>query len=118
MRFPSLVSTLGGILLTGCSFMRQYEVIDRWEKQVPDFRDPGTHAEMQYVLLHEGHRIYASCDAQTFASFDPETTCAFRPLRSYECWLGNDSVAHGDGWDLKCKDTDGHNVYLYVSKKE
>jgi hypothetical protein len=73
---------------------------------------------MHYILLHDGHRIYASCDSAVFASSDPDTTCGFRPLREYRCILGNDSIYHGDSWDLKCKDADGHNVYLYVSKKE
>ena len=95
-----------------------YEVIERWEKQVPNFTGPGAHAEMHYVLLHDGHRIYASCDFSAFASSDPESTCAFRPLRKYQCILGSDSVSHGDGWDLKCKDADGNNVYLFVTKKE
>jgi hypothetical protein len=99
----------------GCDRNR-YEVIERAEKDVPNFLEAGTHTEVDYVLLHDGHKIHASCDTTTLDSLDPQATCGFRPLRKYECRLGQDGdLAHSD---LKCKDADGHNVYLYVSKKE
>jgi hypothetical protein len=115
-----LVVVLIGALslpVAGCD-NKKYEVVERWDKEVPNFRGSGTHTEVHYVLLHDGHRIYASCDFATFSSSDPGNTCAFRPLRQYQCVLGSDSVSHGDGWDLKCKDADGHNVYLFVTKKD
>ena len=94
-----------------------YEVIERTQKEVPDFRGRGTHTEVAYVLLHGGHKICATCDVTDISSLDPNASCGFRPLRVYECRLGNQA---GDKAlsDLLCKDSDGHNVYLYVSKKE
>jgi hypothetical protein len=104
----------------GCEKNR-YEVIERAEKEVPNFQAAGTHSEVDYVLLHHGRKIYATCDATTVDTLDPEATCGFRPLRKYECTSGQD----GDLWnaklplsDLKCKDADGHNVYLYATKEE
>jgi hypothetical protein len=93
-----------------------YEVIERSDKQVPDYQGTGTHTEVDYVLLHDGHKIYAICDGDSIGSLDPNSTCGFRPLRTYECRLGQ----KGDKAlsDLLCKDSDGFNVYLYVSKKE
>lgn len=104
-------------ILDGCN-QQGYEVLERSEKEVSNFQGPGTHTEMDYVLLHDGHKIQASCDFERFASSDPESTCAFRILKSYPCASGRDSMMRGDSWDLKCKDGDGQNVYLYVSRKE
>ncbi len=106
------------LFIAGCHG-KGYEVIERSQEEVPNFQAPGYHAQVNYVLLHEGHRIYASCD--TLDYLDPHATCGFRPLRSYECRLGQDgdlANAKGPLSDLKCKDADGNNVYLYVSKKE
>ncbi len=104
----------------GCERNR-YEVVERTQKDVPNFQKPGTHTEVDYILVHKGHKIYAACDTTTLDALDPQATCGFRPLRKYECSSGQD----GDLWDaelplsdLKCKDADGHNVYLYVSKTE
>jgi hypothetical protein len=52
---------------------------------------------------------------------DPTATCGFRPLRTYECIVVPDSDFKEGKFplsDLKCKDAEGHNVYLYVDKKE
>ena len=103
--------------LVACNHDR-YEVIERAEKQMPDFMGSGIHTGMNYVLSHEGHKIYATCDVERFRIPDPENTCGFQVLKTYACVSGSDSIAHGDPWDLKCKDADGHNVYLYVQKKE
>ena len=105
------------LCILGCN-RNSYEVIERSDKPVPDFQGIGIHTEIDYVLSHDGHKIYATCDFARFESSDPENTCGFRPLHSYECVVGNDSITKGNMWDLKCKDADGHNVYLYVSKKE
>jgi hypothetical protein len=56
------------------------------------------------------------CDSEKFQSSDPENTCGFRIPKTYTCIPGSDSVTHGDPWDLKCKDADGNNVYLNVTK--
>jgi hypothetical protein len=106
------------ILLLACN-RNKYEVIERTEDQVPNLEGTGTHAEVRYILLHDGHKIYASCDTSTFDNLDTNARCGFRPLRTYECFLGN--IKETDPFplsDLKCKDSDGHNVYLYVDKKE
>lgn len=114
-------ATLAGltfITLTGCTRNGGYEVIERSEKLVPDFQGAGTHTEVGYVLSHDGHKIWATCDFARFHSSDPENTCGFRPLHTYSCVIGNDSINKGDSWDLKCQDADRHNVYLYVSKTD
>ena len=106
------------MLLVGCN-RNKYEVIERIQKEVPNFQKSGTHAEVHYVLLHDGHKIYATCDVTTVDNLDPNARCGFRPLRIYECVLGanseNDQLPLSD---LKCRDDDSHNVYLYVDKKE
>ena len=108
-----------GFLLTPYSSHR-YEVIERSEKGVPNFHEAGTHTEVGYVLFHDGHKIYATCDTTTLSNLDPDATCGFRPLHTYECELQSDSIqkAKMPLSDLKCKDSDGHNVYLYVTKKD
>jgi hypothetical protein len=105
--------------LIACNKNR-YEVVERTEKEAPNFQAAGTHTEVHYVLLHEGHKIYATCDVSSVSSLDPNARCGFRPLRTYECALGDDRIekASFPQSDLKCKDADGHNVYLYVDKKE
>jgi hypothetical protein len=97
----------------------RYEVEGRIQKEVPNFLKDGTDTEVDYVLLHDGHKIYASCDTSDLDNLDPQATCGFRPRRTYECTLGQDGdLLHAKLplSDLKCKDADGHNVYLYVSK--
>lgn len=105
---------------TACGSDSKYEVIERTQKEVPNFQNTGTHTAVDYVLLHEGHKFYTSCDVTTLNSLDPSATCGFLPLRKYECTIQTASLEKAT-WplsDLKCKDGDGHNVYLYVTKKE
>lgn len=97
-----------------------YEVVERSEKEVPNFHAAGTHAEVHYILLNEGHRIYATCDVSDVSSMDSNASCGFRPLRTYECTLGDDRIQKAlfPLSDLQCKDSDGRNVYLYVDKED
>jgi hypothetical protein len=117
-----LLTALGvlALSLAACNSDSRYECIGRAQKEVSNYGKPGTHTEVDYVLLHEGHKIYATCDLDSIGSLDPTATCGFRPLRKYECIVPTDSMEKGTlpMSDLKCKDTDGHNVYLYVTKKE
>jgi hypothetical protein len=115
---PSILAALA-LMLVSCS-NENYEVIERTEKEVPNFEEPGTHTEVDYVLLHDGHKIYTSCDWTTINKLDPKARCGFRPLRTYECTVQPASFEKTKGplSDLKCKDGDGYNVYLYVSKKD
>jgi hypothetical protein len=103
--------------LTACN---RYEVVGREQKDVPNFGKPGTHTEVDYVLSHGGHRIYANCDLDSIGSADSNARCGFRVLHTYACELQSDSIdtAKSPMSDLKCKDADGHNVYLYVSKED
>ncbi len=103
--------------IAGCAKSNEYEVIERSQKEVPNFKAPGVHTEVSYVLLNEGHKFYATCDTTDLDKMDPNASCAFRPLPKYECRLGSQP---GDKAlsDLLCKDSDGHNVYLYVNKKD
>jgi len=97
-----------------------YECIERTEKQVPNFQASGTHAELIYGLLHDGHKIYATCDWTEVSNLDSNARCGLRPLKMYECTVQPDTIDKGAFplSDLKCKDGDGHNAYLYVTKKE
>jgi hypothetical protein len=109
------------VFLVGCGADNKYEVIERTQKDdVPDFQGAGTHTAVNYVLLHDGHEIYAQCDTSDLNKLDQNATCGFRPLRSCECAVQSDNLEKATLplSDLKCKDTEGHNVYLYVSKKE
>lgn len=100
----------------------RYECTERVQKDVPNFLSKGTHTAVDYVLLHDGHKIYAACDVTTVDNLDPTARCGFRPLRTYECTVQPAAIENAKPSeplsDLKCKDGDGHNVYLYVSKKE
>jgi len=108
------------LLCIGCGKNNKYECIERTEKDVLNFQASGTHTEVDYVLLHDGHKIYAACDVQNIGNLDPTARCGFRALRTYECTLETDSIEKATLplSDLKCRDADGHNAYLYVSKKE
>ena len=114
---PTLTFAVAGLLLAGCTKGDEYEVIERGQKDVPNYQASGTHTEVAYVLLNDGHKFYATCDATDVDRLDPTASCGFRPLRKYHCRLGEQP---GDKAlsDLLCKDTDGNNVYLYVTKKE
>jgi hypothetical protein len=48
---------------------------------------------VHYVLLNNGHKFYTTCDWKDIDKLDPTATCAFRPLRTYECLLNNDPGA-------------------------
>jgi hypothetical protein len=119
-RLWAAITVAATFFSVGCGRNR-YEVVERTQKDVPNFSGPGTHTEVDYVLVHDGRKIYAVCDTTTLDALDPQATCGFRLLRRYECSSGQ----NGDLWnaqlpvsDLKCKDADGHNVYLYVNKAE
>jgi hypothetical protein len=108
------------ISLIGSGASNKYECIERTQKDVPNFQASGTHTTVDYVLLHDRHKIYAHCDTTDYDKLDPTARCGFRPLRTYECTVQSASIEKATFplSDLKCKDGDGHNVYLYVSKKE
>jgi len=114
----SLSGTYWPRLSTGNS--DTYDVVEREEKEVPNFQQPGTHSEVHYVLLHQGRKIYATCDFTTVDKMDPNARCGFRPLHTYKCALSDDRIekARLPLADLICKDADDHSVYLYVDKEE
>lgn len=112
----SMIAVLA-LVFTACTKHNEYEVIERTQKEVPNFHAAGTHTEVAYVLLNDGHKIYATCDASDVSNLDPSATCGLRPLRKYECRLGQQTGDRALS-DLLCKDAEGHNVYLYVNKKE
>jgi hypothetical protein len=100
----------------GCTKSDEYEVIESTQNQVPNFQGDGTHTEVHLVLLNDSHKIYAACDANDWVQLNPTATSSFRQLRKYKYRLrqaGDKALS-----DLRCKDADGNNLYLYVSKKE
>lgn len=115
-----LLIVLGLSALAVSCNRNKYEVVERSDKEVANFGGIGIHTEFHYVLLHDGHKFYTTCDWHDIDALDPTATCALRPLRTYECVLNNDPKEKDPGLlsDLKCKDDGGHNVYLYVEKKE
>ncbi len=66
--------------ITGCAKSNKYEVIERNQKEVPNFEAPGVHTEVSYVLLNNGHKFYATCDAADLDKMDPNASCAFGTL--------------------------------------
>jgi len=112
-----VVVILGGLLLFGSfaySHRNDYEVLERTEKTVPDFQGTGTHTAINYVLLHNGRTIATTCDWEDVGNIDPKAACGFRPLRTYQCRLGD--LNRIPLSDLQCTDAEGRNVYLYVDK--
>jgi hypothetical protein len=109
------------LFIGGCA-NDNYEVVERNDVSFPNYEASGTHDGVSYVLLHDGHKIYADCDVSTVDRTDPNASCGFRPLRTYKCELQSDKLLTGDAKfplsDLRCKDADGRNVYLYVHKEE
>ena len=101
--------------LTSCS-SDSYDVLERSQKEVPNLLHDGNHTEVLYVLKHDGHTIHAVCDAYEISN----ASCGFRPLHSYHCTLGDDRIGKATYpmGDLKCKDADGRDVYLYVDKTD
>lgn len=114
-----LIRSLAVLFLVSCSAKTKYEVIERTQTLIPDAVE-GPHTEVHYVLLHDGHKIYAHCDVTTVNHMDPSAACGFRRLHSYDCEIQSDSMTNAKMpmSDLKCKDADGRNVYLYVTKKD
>lgn len=112
-----LLGVATAVAVCGCQKNNLYEVVERSQAEVPNFMASGTHIEVHYVLLNDGHKLYATCDTTTLSHLDPTATCAFRILRTYECVLPNDKDPKVLS-DLTCKDDEGHPVYLYVNKKD
>jgi hypothetical protein len=109
-----------GVFLFLRSFHSGYEVIERTEKEMPNFQKDGTHKAIQYVLRHDDRKIYATCDLKDYDQIAPDARCSFRPLRTYTCTLSDDRISKATFPlnDLKCKDSEGYSVYLYVDKEE
>jgi len=101
---------------TGCTKSDEYEVIESTQNQVPNFQGAGTHTEVHLVLLNDSHKIYAACDANDWDHLNPTATSDFRPPPKYKYRLR--PAGEKTRRDLRCKDADGNNLYLYVSKKE
>jgi len=116
VRWLYLIVFACALALAGCRDSR-YELIERSEKVVPDFSGTGTHTQVGYVLLRDGHKFHATCDFARFRSSDPENTCRLEILHKYNCAIGRDGLS-GDPWNMKCLDYEGRNVYLYIDKKE
>jgi hypothetical protein len=107
-----------GVASIGCG-NQEYELIERSDHQVPNFRGgPGTHMEVLYVLYGNGRKVHASCDVERFASSDPSNTCRLMLMHKYSCEIGSDGLNEGDLWNMRCKDFEGHNVYLYSDAEE
>jgi len=113
---------LATAFIVSCAKNDRYECVERSQREVPNpsFDTPGTHIEVDYVLLHDGHKIFATCDLNSVGNLDPTARCGFRPLQTYTCTVAPASLEHRQGplSDLQCKDGDGYNVYLYVNRKE
>jgi hypothetical protein len=88
-----LLMVIGFAALAVSCNRNRYEVVERSEKEVPNFQAAGTHTEVHYLLLNNGHKFYTTCDWKDLDKLDPTATCAFRPLRTYECLLNNDPGA-------------------------
>jgi hypothetical protein len=69
-------------LFIGCGANNQYECIERTQKDVPNFQASGTHIEVDYVLLHDGHKFYAACDVENIRNLDPSARCGLLTLLS------------------------------------
>ena len=94
------------VCLTGCGTSSMYECVERNQRE---------NGKVDYVLLHSGHKIYAECDFRDVNGLDPGATCRLRPLQSYQCTQKPNGKALSD---LRCEDSEGGNVYLYVSKED
>lgn len=119
--YNTVILVISLFLIWSCAKTdNKYEVIERTQKDVPNFQAAGTHTEVDYVLLHDGHKFYTACDMTTVDNLDPSARCGLLVLRRYDCAVQPASIekAKMPLSDLKCKDGDGYNVYLYVSKKE
>lgn len=103
--------------LSGCQ-NDKYEVIERSQKEIKNYDGSGTHDEVLYVLLHDGHKFYAACDYQEIDKIEPAATCALRILKTYKCAQPTEKSPQKVMSDLTCVDDDGHPVYLYVNKKD
>jgi len=115
------------LALTACN-RDQYRVVEREPRYLDKHGLPVSslqaqsfdHAGVHYVLKHGGHKIYADCEIVILHNPDELSSCELQPLREYECVLG---TAHGVTGripysDLTCKNDDGQNVYLFVTKEE
>lgn len=113
---PIAMAVVLVLSFTGCTKSDEYEVIEHTENQVPNFQGAGTHTEVHLVLLNNSHKIYAACDANDWDHLDATATPGSPPLRKYKYRLRQ--AGEKTRRDLRCKDADGNNLYLYVSKKE
>ena len=113
-----LIHPLAVLFLLGCGTNTKYVVIERTQTLTPNAVE-GPHTEVHYVLLHDGHKIYADCDVTTVDHMDPNASCGFRPLHSYDCEIQSDSIvkAKMPMSDLKYKDADGRCMWLRKSDR-
>jgi hypothetical protein len=84
-------------VFAGCGARDKYEVLERTQKNVPNYQGTGTHDVVDYVLLHDGHKIYAECDWVNIGNLDPNATCGFRAMRPYSCVVPSDNIEKATG---------------------
>jgi len=109
-------------LSTAACNRNRYRVIEREDRyldeQGHEVSSPSSyyHDELHFVLKRGDTKVYAMCDITTVDKLDPNASCAMRVGQTFECLSGK----KGDRAlsDLRCRDSEGHNVYLYVNKEE
>jgi hypothetical protein len=79
-------------MLMTCGSNQKHEVIERTEKDVPNYYGPATRAEVESVLARDEYTIFASCDTTTSNVPDADRTCGFAALNTYECGLQTKSL--------------------------
>ena len=92
-----------------------YECMERTEKKTPNFPQPGDYRFVDYVLLHNGQKIQATCDLKAVGRLDSAASCGLLPHQIYHCTTLPSGKFPAD---LRCTDSEGKNVYLFVWKKD
>ena len=99
------------LFLFGCT-ESGYRVVERRDRQG---------GEVHLVLSKGDKKLHSVCDLSTLNHLDPSATCALRVGRNYQCEWGPEKIGADTPapyYDIRCKDANGHSVYLYVNKEE
>lgn len=89
----------------------QYKCLERTQEYIFTENQSGPQFEIDYVMLHGDDAISATCVSRR----DPASSCTLRKSENYECVREWDA---DHTYNLKCKDEQGGNVYLFIRKTE
>ena len=106
----TLLTLVLASLFLACTNNR-YRCLERTQEYIFTENQSEPQFEIDYVMIHGNDEVSATCVTRQYAA----SSCTLRQSETYECVREWDA---DHTYNLRCKDEQGGNVYLYIRKTE